>query len=144
LAFAGCGGKELVSLSASVNEGRLTLERAALGTALTGSFELVLTLGSEAPSETLASLAGISLVRGGGELRSSVDAVARPAFPIALEPGASTSVSFAIDEAELLPEAEAEELCSGPLQWVVIVTDSLSDGKTTTTRSAAFSPSCMP
>lgn len=142
--MAGCGGKDLISLSTSVASVKLELSPVALGSALTGNFELVLKLGPEAPSPTEVSLSKVALTRAGTELRPILDATPSPAFPIAVDAGESKRVLFAVAEQELLSQPEVDELCSAPVQLVVVVTDTLSDAKTTTTASPAFVPACPP
>lgn len=138
----GCGSKGAVSLSARVDNATLTVRPLALGTQLSGEFDLLLELGSAAPGSTTVSLGTFSLK---GEQDAVVDALTTSAsetFPVVVGAGESKVVHFVLDDSELVEAAVGDALCSGDVWYSGTVTDTLSDGRPTVASSTKLTPSC--
>ena len=82
LAVFGCGSKGAVSLSARIENATLSVQPLALGTQLTGEFDLVLELGAHAPEATSVTLGGFSLKNEQSTLVSALSVSASETFPL--------------------------------------------------------------
>jgi hypothetical protein len=111
-------GPEDAMLNARIDGPALAVEPVALGTSLTGSFELVLELGPEAPGPVTIGLESFALARAGDRstLLSPLSAAAQGAsFPLELGKGQSRSIRFRIEQAKLLEPAERDAICAEPV-----------------------------
>lgn len=135
-----CGSKGAVSLVANAENPTLTVARAALGTSLSGGFELVIELGEYAEEGADVSLAGYGLHRGSEEIVSNLSLASDVDFPLRVNPGDERRVTLSIDMDDLLDSAVGEELCAGNVVYQGGITDGA--GKLTPSFSAEFSPSC--
>jgi hypothetical protein len=142
LALFGCGSKGAVSLSARVENATLSVQPLALGTQLTGEFDLVLELGSAAPEATTVTLGSFSLKNAETTLVEALNASASESFPLALGAGKSLSVHFFLDQTKLIDADLGAALCAGEVWYAGTVTDTLSDGKPTVASSNRLVPSC--
>jgi hypothetical protein len=142
LAFlcSACGSKGAVSLVANAESPSLTVAQAALGTSLSGGFELALELGDYAEEGVDVSLAGFGLHRGSEEIVASLSLSTDVDFPVHLEPGKSRRVVLAIETTATLDSAVGESLCAGNVVYQGGVTD--GGGALTPVFSAEFAPSC--
>lgn len=139
----GCGSKENVSLSAQLENASVAVATVALGSELSGGFDLRLELGEHAPEPTDVSLGTFSLRREQTELLSSLP-LATPtgvSFPLRVAPGEVKSVRLSIDSNELLEQAQADAICQGPLIVAGAVIDTLGGG-TTNAFSQSVTPDC--
>jgi hypothetical protein len=139
--LVGCGSKEQVMLSARLEDPMLTVEARALTTELTGSFDIVLTLGDRAADPTTVALGTFSLQREGQVLLSPLDMDETPDLPMTIGVGKTERVAVSIAGSIGEPELAAE-LCAGELSIVGTVTDSVVDDRPRTLSSAPFSPDC--
>lgn len=142
LLSAGCGSKGAVSLVANVENPSLTVEQAALGTTLTGGFELVLELGEYADGGTDVSLATFGLYRGSQELVSALSLSSDVDFPVRVGPGESRRIRLTLEPGETQQSVIGDALCAAGVEFRGGVTDSANDGKPTAAESAEFEPSC--
>lgn len=133
-----CGSKESVSLSATIEAVDLTVEQVALGTSLTGSFELVLELGSEASEPTDVQLEQFSLLSGsdGRELMPLQVTAPDVTFPVRVDKGQRRPIRLELADGDP-GDTDRATLC-GALQIRGAVTDSLSNGALTTASSGRF------
>jgi len=141
LLLVGCGGKGNVSLTASIEQPRVAVEQLTLGTRLTGGFELVLEVGSEASSGSTVSLQRFELVRDGASVAGLAVRSDSHVFPLRVEKGQLVSVPFVFDDSQLLAAEVRDAVCAGSLRIAGAVTDTLSGGSTTPLTSAAVTPS---
>jgi len=139
--LAGCGSKEQVILSASVEDATLMVESTALTTELVGSFRLVLSLGEYAADPSTVGLGTFSLERDAQVLLSPLTLDATPAFPITVGVGKTERVAVSITGSVGEPELAAD-LCAGELSITGTVTDSLTDERPRTLSSGRFPPDC--
>jgi hypothetical protein len=141
LCLFGCGSKGAVSLSARVDNGVVAIQPQALGTQLSGEFDLLLELGSAAPESTSVTLGTFSL-KGEQNTAVTLSTTASETFPIEVGAGQSKTVHFVLDSSKVVEAAVADALCSGDVWYSGTVTDTLSDGKPTVASSVKLTPSC--
>jgi hypothetical protein len=143
LALGACGSKDSVSVSASVSNVQLTVADKALGTELSGSFDLYVEVGPEADGPATISLDGpFSLVRDQTTVVDSLSAAPQGVtFPTQVGKGASKTISFQLDTAGLLPAADKASICAGPVRVVGAVKHDLNGGETKPLSSADVSVS---
>ncbi|HEV8244163.1 MAG TPA: hypothetical protein VGP93_00205 [Polyangiaceae bacterium] len=138
-----CGSKGAVSLTAHLESPALSVQQAALGTGLSGSFDLVLELGDYADQGTDVSLGSFGIVQGSEELVSALTLSADGAsFPLRIEPGKSKRATLSVGGSQTYDASVGTSLCSGQVFYRGAVTDSESDGKPTPVQSNPFTPSC--
>ena len=130
-----------VLLSAELESPALTVASSALVTEVTGDFAIELSLGDRASDATTVELGTFSLQRDGDVLLNPLELDAEPAFPITVGVGGKKSVAVTIGPQEADAEI-ADSLCSGQLQVVGTLTDSLGDDRPLTLSSVSFSPAC--
>jgi hypothetical protein len=132
LAAAGCGGKERISLSATVRNVDLSVEQRVLGTFLTGGFDLVVRLGPNAPESTTAQLESVSLVRAGQTPTTLVAALALSGAPdqVELNPGQERTFSLTLQESDPVSADARDQICAAPVQITGCMTDTLTDDST--------------
>lgn len=130
-----------MSLSARVDNATVAVQPLALGTQLSGEFDLLLELGSAAPESTSVTLGTFSL-KGEQDTAVPLTTTASETFPVEVGAGQSKSVHFVLDSSKLVDAAVADVLCSGDVWYSGTVTDTLSDGKPTVASSIKFTPSC--
>ena len=133
--------EEGVLLSAELKSPALTVMSSALVTEVMGDFAIELSLGDRASDATTVELGTFSLQRAGDVLLNPLSLDTAPAFPITVGVGGKKSVAVTIGP----QEADADigsSLCSGQLQVVGTLTDSLGDDRPLTLSSGAFSPTC--
>jgi hypothetical protein len=139
--LAGCGSKEQVMLSASLEDAMLIVDATALTTELTGSFDLVLTLGDRAADPTTVGLGTFSLQRDGQVLLSPLEMDESPDLPMTIGVGKTERIAVSIMGSVGEPELAAD-LCAGELSIIGTVTDSLVDDRPRTLSSGPFPPDC--
>jgi hypothetical protein len=138
----GCGSKDQVIMTAKVSQPTLTVEATALTTELSGSFEIVLTLGDRVADPTSVDIGIFSLQRDDIELLSPLDLETDPAFPVDLDIGQTRRVDVTIRS----PEAEVElaaELCAGDVEIVGTLIDAAFDDRPISVSSGPFAPECL-
>jgi hypothetical protein len=139
LLLGACGSKDSISLSASVSNINLTLEQKALGTFLSGGFDLHLEVGPEADSGATVQLQSFSLVSATSHatLIPALDAApAGGVTSIQVGKGESKTISFTLDATKPVSATQAD-LCAGKVQIVGSVTDDLNGGETEPLQSQA-------
>ena len=144
LGVVGCGSKDSVTLSGKVTNVSLAIDQNALGTYLSGDFDLSLKLGSyasdpvsvEAPTFVLTDATTHSEL-GGRPLDATTPDVS---FPIEIDPGDERTISFEIRGTEPLAVDVADRLCEGPLSIRGTVPHSLHGGGTEAFGSEAVTP----
>lgn len=140
--LAGCGSKEQVMLSASLEDAMLTVEETPLTTELVGGFVLVLTLGDRAADPTEVDLGTFSLQRDAEVLLSPLEMDETPDLPMTIGVGKTeriaVSIMGSIGDAEL-----TADLCAGELTIIGTITDSLVDDRPRTLSSGPFRPDCL-
>lgn len=143
LLLTACGSKDSVSVSASVGNVQLAVADKALGTELSGSFDLYVEVGPEADGPATISLEGpfaVVDVAGQATLVSPLAAVPQGAtFPLKVGKGSSKTVSFQLDTTDLLAPADKAPLCAGQVQIRGAVKHDLNGGETKPLESAAVS-----
>ena len=123
--LAACGDKSSISLSAAVTQPTLSVQDGAAGSTLSGSFQLILALGSEASGPTRVSLGNFSLqTEAGAPLVDVLDVKSSADFPLDVAKGDSQTVSFSFDE----DSVDRDALCAGKVRIVGSVMDSLKGG----------------
>jgi len=135
--LGGCGSKDSISLSASVGNVALTVEDKALGTVLSGSFELYLEVGPEADGSAEVEPQSLSLVKASDQstLVGALDAAPQGAtFPMTIGKGDSKTVTYLLDTTKTLVIGKAD-ICAGQVQVVGTVKSSLNGGETIPFRS---------
>ncbi len=142
LLAAACGSKGAVSLVASLEQPTLTARSAALGTELSGGFELVLSLGKEAPSGSSVELGNFVIKGPSGALVDALSLAADADFPVSVAPGESQRVHLALDGGGLVAEEVKDALCAAELWYAGDVLDAANGGKPTPVSSAHFQPTC--
>jgi hypothetical protein len=136
-AAAGCGNKQSVSLGASIENVELAIEQVALGTVLSGQFDLRLELGAEAPESTSVTLENFALVdaTSGSEVLPLSVMAPDTEFPLRVDKGQTQRVRLVIDSRD----TSSTDPC-GTVLVQGTVSDTLSGG-TTTGRSPSLVPS---
>ncbi|MEB2310516.1 MAG: hypothetical protein OZ921_05155 [Sorangiineae bacterium] len=143
--LAGCGSKDAVSLSASIQSPALEVATVALGAKLSGSFDLRLELGARAEHGTEVTPEKFSLTSASGEvLVTTLAATAQEAFPLAVGVGESKRVVFTLDDQALIDAALGVALCRGPVVIRGSVTDTLSGSSSTPVASPPASVAGCP
>ncbi|MBK7579371.1 MAG: hypothetical protein IPI67_04110 [Myxococcales bacterium] len=140
----GCGSKDNISLSATVSKVQLSVIEQALGTQLSGGFDLNLEVGAEADGDGTVELESFSIVRAAdqGTLVGALQAVPQGvSFPLKVGKGQSKAVPFLLDDSALLPSADKANLCAGEVQLVGAVKHNLNGGETKPLRGKALLPS---
>jgi hypothetical protein len=139
LLVLGCGSKDNVALSGSVDAVQLMKRDATLGTTVSGSCELRLELGEHAPAAVEVALEQFSLVLDSDE-RELTSLVVEPpsaSFPVGLEAGEELRIELRVEDAAL--SADDVPLVCGGVRIVGAVTDT-ADGRTTRVESGAVIP----
>lgn len=132
LVLSGCGNKDIVSLSAHIQNADLSVTQAPLGTTLSGSFVLSLALGNRASGSTQVSLESFSILSSANQSTLIAPLKVTPqgaAFPLTVGVGDTKNVKFQLDTADTLPAGKQAALCAGPVLIVGTVTDTLGGGK---------------
>lgn len=136
-----CGSKESVALGASIFDPSVEVERSAVGSDVTGGFELELTLGDYAEDSTQVTLGTFAIQRDGVDVLAPLS-LGGTEFPVTLAVGSVQRFSLTFLQSP--PLDVADSLCEGDLEFFGSLTDSLSGDRSTTVRSGAFEPSCPP
>lgn len=136
-----CGSKGAVSLSARIDNPTLSAHMAALGTELTGAFDLVLELGQAAPGATRVELGTFSLKNGDGALENALSLSSDQTFPIDVQPSQSVTVHMMLESGTLVATDVASAICGGEVWYAGNVTDAASSGPVLTS-SSRFEPTC--
>jgi len=138
----GCGSKDNISLSAALSNVSLTVTEQALGTQLSGGFDLYLEVGGQADGTATVELGNFSIKRDSATLVDGVQVLPQGvSFPLKLGKGDKKTVPFDLDDSALLPASDKANLCSGPVQLVGAVTHDLNGGETTPVQGPAAVPS---
>lgn len=125
-------------MSVSTSNESITVKDGAFGGSLSGSFQLQLTLGSEANGSTEVSLGTLELQTEAGTFLASLDdATPEPMFPIHLNKGESKKVEFTLKDISV----DAGAACAGRVRIVGAVSDTLKGG-TDPVQSGPITPSC--
>ncbi|HEY3254522.1 MAG TPA: hypothetical protein VGJ91_11255 [Polyangiaceae bacterium] len=136
--LTGCGSAGTVSLSVQMSDESLAVTDASFGSELSGSFQLRLELGSEAPGSTHVSYGNFEVQTEAGEVLTDLrDATMTPALPIDLNKGESKQVLFSLSGISI----DRDKACPGPLRIVGSVMDTLKGG-TDPVRSGLITPDC--
>lgn len=135
-----CGSKGAVSLQVYASNEKLSLQSAALGSTLTGEFDLEFALGGEASGSTEVTLGNFSLQNeAGAAVVDVLDVSSATMFPVKVDKGGSKSATFTID----VEGVTESDLCNAPVLIVGTVQDSLS-GNSQPVRSAPITVDCGP
>jgi hypothetical protein len=134
----GCGGKERVTVSASVHDAELSVEERTLGTFLAGRFQLLVTLGVNSPRSTTVTLESFSLVRSSDQTELIAPLpLATPVSPFELAPGDEETTELTLDAADPIGQGMRDDLCAEPVQIRGTVTDTQSEERSTPVQSDA-------
>ena len=134
----GCGGKERVTVSASVHEVQLSVEEQTLGTFLAGEFQLLVTLGVNAPRSTTVTLESFSLVRASDQTELVAPLpLATPTSPFELGPGDEETLTLTLDANDPIGQGLRDDLCAEPVQIRGTVTDTESEERSTPVQSGS-------
>jgi hypothetical protein len=137
-----CGSKDDVTLSAKLDNARVSVATVALGSQLSGEFDLVLALGDYAPEGTEVTLGAFALRNTGGVVVEGLPLMASQTFPIAVAVGKSVAVHMTLDTNGLIDNTLVPDLCDGQIWYSGTVNDTLSDGKSTVAESTLLTASC--
>lgn len=140
--MSGCGSKDIVSLSAHIQSADLKVAQVALGTVLSGGFDLSLELGSMASGPTKVSLESFSLLSAADKSSLVAPLKVSPqsaTFPLSVGVGQTKTVHFILDDSGTLPDSEKAKLCAGPVLVVGTITDTLGGGKSIDLSSSSVS-----
>jgi len=137
----GCGSKEDVTLTAKIQNPKAMPVSVALGTALNGSFDLVLEVGSYSPHGSSVTPGTLAIRNEAAVLVSSlaVDYSETPPFEVGV--GKSKTVAATLDATKLLEASALDALCAADVWYVLSFTDT-SSAMPSTTQSAKFAASC--
>lgn len=148
LVLAGCGSKESVSLGGTINDPVLVVDQRALGTFLSGSFELNLRLGKFAADPVTVQSPTFTLVGGDSGAEFGVGPLSATAvdvtFPLEIAPGKDVTVPFELVASDPIPVDAVDALCAEPVSVVATIPHSLDGGSTTTAASLPLTPSGCP
>ncbi|MGC4094201.1 MAG: hypothetical protein QM756_41080 [Polyangiaceae bacterium] len=136
-----CGDKGAIALSVEIREPSLNVESAALGTKLSGGFQLILSLGGEASGPTQVTPGTFALRNAAGTPAPSLAMTLDQSPPIAVPVGSSKTVNATIDASKLLDASAHDALCGGNLWFSAALSDTLG-GRVTDARSLEFLPVC--
>ena len=133
-----CASASDLILSVSISNESLKVTDGAFGGSLSGSFQLQLTLGSEANGSTEVSLGKFELqTEAGAFLANLDDATPEPMFPIQLNKGESKRVVFTLDGISV----DREKACAGRVRIVGSLMDTLKGGAVPV-QSGLITPDC--
>ena len=136
---AGCGSKGAVSLTGAILDPSLAVEQTAIGTLLSGEFDLMLALGKFAPDSATVESPTVSLVEAdtNADVGSKTLSVQSPdvTFPLDVAPGKDVTIAFELDASTPIDTDAVDPLCSAPVRIVATVPHSLEGGTTLTARS---------
>lgn len=130
-----------MTVTAQIQNPTLMPSAAALGTALNGSFDLVLDLGAEAPKAATVTPQSFAIRNAQGELASALSITYSEPPPYELAPGASKTIACSLNPNKLLDASALAALCAGEVWYSAALSDSLTQN-TSTTQSLHFVPSC--
>jgi hypothetical protein len=146
-AGAGCVDTDAaVFVEASIASPAAAASGGALGTQLTGGFQLELHLGPRASGRSDVSVRSFEITDAGqtSSIVAPLEAVTATALPVGVEPGSDVTVSFTFDTgADLLPVEARDALCApAGIRVTGALEDSLQDGATPVA-SEVFQATCM-
>ena len=128
----------IVSLSVLMSDESIKVTDGAFGAFFDGSFQLQLTLGSEANGATDVSLGKFELqTEAGASLAELADATPEPMFPIHLNKGESKRVVFSMKNIGV----DRDAACAGRVRISGSLTDSLKGGAVPV-QGSAITPDC--
>lgn len=135
-----------VFVDASIAAPSAAVTGGALGTELTGGFQLALHLGPRASGASQVSVRSFEITSAdqSTSIVAPLEAVAGTALPVVVEPDADVTVAFTFDTgADLLPAEAQDGLCDpAGIRVVGTIEDSLQDGATPVA-SEVFVAGCM-
>lgn len=143
LAVGGCGSKGAVSLTASVENAQLAVATVALGTKLSGSFQLRLALGDYADKAVDVTPDKFSVVGADNAvIVPTLSASTTTPYPIHVGVGGNQTAAFTLDDKNPLDAATGAALCAGQ----VLIAGNVTDGSGTSSpaNGAVFSVSGCP
>jgi hypothetical protein len=125
-------------LSVLISDESIKVTDGAFGGSLAGSFQLQLTLGSEANGSTQVSLGKFELQTESGTFLADLsDATQEPMFPIQLNKGETKKVQFTLKDISV----DHDAACAGKVRIVGALSDTLKGG-TDPVQSSAITPDC--
>jgi hypothetical protein len=145
-ALSGCiaDNEAIVLVEPSVEEASVAVSKGALGTTISGSFQLVLRLGPRASGASQVTVQKFEITSADQtkSIVPTLETTADAMFPVTVNLDSEERVLFTIDlGGAVLPVSAADELCgAGGLKIAGSITDSLRDGATPVA-SAVFQPS---
>lgn len=142
LGVPGCGSKGAVTLTAQIQNPSLAVKSVALGTALEGSFDLLLDLGPEAPKATTVTPGSFALRNQQSVLVSTLGVTFSDAPPYEIAVGGSKTITVTLDASKLVEASVRDALCAGQVSYLATLSDTLTSN-TSTTESLRFSPNCQ-
>jgi hypothetical protein len=140
----GCNTDAAVFVDPDIEEPALTVTKAALGTAVSGSFTLTLHLSARAAGPSSVTLGTFTLKKTDGTtvLLDNVPYTADMASPVAVAEDSTTTVKLTIDSgSKLLDAAVRDAVCAGDVVLAGVVEDSLLTTSTPVV-SDPFTPTC--
>jgi hypothetical protein len=137
LLLVSCSAKDAVSLSVRVSPATVTVTNGAFGGAASGSFQLTLTLGSEASGPTTVTLENFSLETLKGAPLVPVLSLDPPTGPLTVTKGSTETLTFTFTDQQV----DHDAACAGQVQIRGSVSDTLKGG-TDPVVSDAITPDC--
>lgn len=138
----------IVLVEPSIEQPAVTVNQGALGTGLTGSFQLKLMLGPRASGPSSVNIDKFELVSAdqSKSLVATLEAKSTQAFPVSVELDSEQSLPFTIDfGAMLLPANAYADICgAGGVRIKGSIRDSLKDGPTPCVSDVVMPAGCMP
>jgi hypothetical protein len=138
--------KGSLDVTAHVKNPVIGVQASSLANALTGSFDMTISVGrsstsgadfSDPPSFALvAAQQGTSI--------TPLDAVVEDdPFPLSLEPGKSTTLSFTLSRRNAVTSEQLATLCGGPVEVVAVLQDASGDHGTSAVSSPTSATGCF-
>ena len=136
-----CGSKGAVSLTVDIPQAVLQVQESPLdGAVVSGSFDLLLTLGGESSGSTTVTPGNFSLqTESGAPLVPLLSVQKDTNFPLVIDKGASRTVTFTLTGDGVV----RDQVCPGPVRIVGSVMDTLKNGTDPVT-SRLITPTCVP
>lgn len=138
----------IVQVEPSIEQPAVTVSQGALGTGLSGSFQLKLMLGPRASGPSSVEIDSFELLSADQSkaLVSPLEAKSSTAFPVTVELDSEQTLPFTIDlGAALLPANAYSDICgAGGVRIKGSIRDSLKDGPTPCVSDMVMPAGCMP
>jgi hypothetical protein len=139
LLLLGCSAKDAVSLSVRISQSALTVNSGTFSGSLSGTFQVVLTVGPEASGSSTVTEQTCALQTQSGTSLVDVLTVSSDAtFPLVVGKGETKTVTFTIAPSSI----DHDAACAGQLKILGSFGDSLNGGVNESVQSDPITPMC--